>query len=303
MGLDQPAPRLAVAALVLEPHLLAVAAGLGQHGQRRRVDQGARADRQSQRARRWRGPRPPGAGAGRAAPGRAWPAPAPRSPRCRRPRRRQRPAGRRRWRPPRRRRAAAGACARRRPGGSRRPRRWWRRPGSRAPRSRSMSRRRVRSLTSSRPASSGPGQNRWVCSRESSSRTRDGGIGHAPNLLADCGQDVTGTKRIVVLVNRGEESAMMIQARGLTRTFRVGRRDRRGRAGPRPRRGEGRDGRLPRPERGRQVDHAAHAHDAAATDVGHRPGGGSRRRRGPRGRPAAASASSARATAPATTSG
>jgi ABC-2 type transport system ATP-binding protein len=33
---------------------------------------------------------------------------------------------------------------------------------------------------------------------------------------------VTGTKRIVVLVNRGEESAMMIEARRLTRTFRVG---------------------------------------------------------------------------------
>ena len=47
--------------------------------------------------------------------------------------------------------------------------------------------------------------------------------------------------------------------------------------GVEPVRQSGRDLRVPRAERGRQVDHGPHAHHAAAADVGHRPRRGVRR--------------------------
>ena len=92
----------------------------------------------------------------------------------------------------------------------------------------------------------------------------------------------------------------MIAAAELRKQFHARGRDGRGRAGRQLRRGAGGDLRLPRPQRRRQDDDAADAHDAAADRRRHRDGRRLRRRPRARGRSASGSATSASSAAPTT---
>ncbi len=117
-----------------------------------------------------------------------------------------------------------------------------------------------------------------------------------PPVSLTCGQDVTA--RLPSVVTHDIEPH-----RSLTTALRPDRWGRSGRAGPGPGRRRGRAGRLPRPQRRRQVDQPADADHAARRRPRQRDRGRLRHRAPTRPASGAGSATSARATAPATPSG